>query len=224
MSVKDKAVGYFYDEELSACKPSCKCKQSHWRHVAAGVALTGVCVCDAPLCCLSCSQIALRAETRTVSCTSVLADALAPSSDAVRTACCAANFNYGGGNPMRPHRVRLTHSLVKNYGLNKRLLVHRPQPRNDDELEMFHADGACTRCLARALCVVSACRPGSRFVRWRADYVTFLKNVTPDNQDEYMVQMRRFNLGPVGEADCPVFDGMFEYCAVCIFYVQMIAL
>ncbi|KAK9836982.1 hypothetical protein WJX81_004308 [Elliptochloris bilobata] len=96
------------------------------------------------------------------------------------------NFNYGGGNPMRPHRVRLTHSLVKNYGLNKRLLVHRPQPHNDEELEMFHAD----------------------------DYVTFLKNVTPDNQDEYMTQMRRFNLGPVGEADCPVFDGMFEYCAV----------
>lgn len=26
--------------------------------------------------------------------------------------------------------------------------------------------------------------------------------------------MRRFNLGPVGEADCPVFDGMFDYCAV----------
>lgn len=24
-------------------------------------------------------------------------------------------------------------------------------------------------------------------------------------------QMRRFNLGPVGEADCPVFDGMMEY-------------
>ena len=23
--------------------------------------------------------------------------------------------------------------------------------------------------------------------------------------------MRRFNLGAVGEADCPVFDGMFEY-------------
>ena len=25
------------------------------------------------------------------------------------------------------------------------------------------------------------------------------------------LQMRRFNLGPVGEADCPVFDGMMEY-------------
>lgn len=27
-------------------------------------------------------------------------------------------------------------------------------------------------------------------------------------------QMRRFNLGPVGEADCPVFDGMFEFFRV----------
>ena len=30
-----------------------------------------------------------------------------------------------------------------------------------------------------------------------------------------MMQMRRFNLGAVGEADCPVFDGMFEYFQVC---------
>ena len=48
-----------------------------------------------------------------------------------------------------------------------------------------------------------------------AEYVDFLNSVTPDNQDEYLLQMRRFNLGPVGEADCPVFDGMFDYCAVC---------
>lgn len=44
-----------------------------------------------------------------------------------------------------------------------------------------------------------------------ADYVDFLMSVTPDNQDEFLMQMRRFNLGAVGEADCPVFDGMFEY-------------
>lgn len=29
-----------------------------------------------------------------------------------------------------------------------------------------------------------------------------------------MIQMRRFNLGPVGEADCPVFDDMFSYFRV----------
>jgi histone deacetylase 1/2 len=44
--------------------------------------------------------------------------------------------------------------------------------------------------------------------------VEFLNSVTPDNQDEFIMQMRRFNLGPVGEADCPVFDGMFDYCSV----------
>lgn len=46
-----------------------------------------------------------------------------------------------------------------------------------------------------------------------AEYVNFLKAVTPDNQDDYLMQMRRFNLGAVGEADCPVFDCMFDYCA-----------
>jgi len=145
------------------------------------------------------------------------------------------SFNYGGGNPMRPHRVRLTHSLVENYDLPKmlkvqtgwgsdagekgerrmggtplctsylsphtstakkhdtpnanahtRTQVHRPTPRTETELEEFHAD----------------------------DYVSFLQRVTPDCQDEFLAQMRRFNLGPVGEADCPVFDGMFEYCAL----------
>ena len=64
--------------------------------------------------------------------------------------------------------------------------VHRPTPRTETELEEFHAD----------------------------DYVSFLQRVTPDGQDEFLTQMRRFNLGPVGEADCPVFDGMFEYCAL----------
>ena len=38
--------------------------------------------------------------------------------------------------------------------------------------------------------------------------------MTPDNQEEFLAQMRRFNLGPVGEADCPVFDGMFDYFRV----------
>lgn len=33
-----------------------------------------------------------------------------------------------------------------------------------------------------------------------------------------MTQLKRFNMGPQGESDCPVFDGMYEYFAVsCIF-------
>lgn len=53
-----------------------------------------------------------------------------------------------------------------------------------------------------------------RFILSLAEYVDFLKNVTPNNQEEYLVQLRRFNLGIPGEADCPVFDGLFQYCQV----------
>merc|ERR1719261_2278233 len=40
------------------------------------------------------------------------------------------------------------------------------------------------------------------------DYVNFLKNITPDNMQEYTKQLQRFNVGD----DCPVFDGLFDYC------------
>ena len=62
----------------------------------------------------------------------------------------AGNFNFGGGNPMRPHRVRLTHSLVDNYQLTKELLVHRPNMRTAGELQMFHADGEKLRSQSAA--------------------------------------------------------------------------
>jgi histone deacetylase 1/2 len=93
------------------------------------------------------------------------------------------NYNYGGGNPMRPHRVRLTTNLVEGYDLTSHMRLMRPSSRSREDIMKFHAD----------------------------DYVDFLMSVTPENQEEYMLQMRRFNLGAVGEADCPVFDGMFEY-------------
>jgi hypothetical protein len=47
-----------------------------------------------------------------------------------------------------------------------------------------------------------------------AEYVDFLSKVTPRNVAEYKTQMDRFNLGLPGEADCPVFDGVFKYCQV----------
>ena len=40
------------------------------------------------------------------------------------------------------------------------------------------------------------------------DFVSFLRLVTPDNMHDYLRQLQRFNAGE----DCPVFDGLFEYC------------
>jgi hypothetical protein len=46
-----------------------------------------------------------------------------------------------------------------------------------------------------------------------ADYVNFLKRVTPNNQKEYLLQLQKFNFNQV---DCPVFDGMYQYNQVCV--------
>ncbi|POW05170.1 hypothetical protein PSHT_10916 [Puccinia striiformis] len=42
------------------------------------------------------------------------------------------------------------------------------------------------------------------------DYVDFLSKVTPDNMEEFSKEQTKFNLGD----DCPVFDGLFEYCSI----------
>ena len=42
------------------------------------------------------------------------------------------------------------------------------------------------------------------------EYVDFLYRVTPDNVDAYVREQSKFNVGD----DCPVFDGLFEYCSI----------
>lgn len=42
------------------------------------------------------------------------------------------------------------------------------------------------------------------------EYVDFLRKVTPDNMDQYQKEQGRFNVGD----DCPVFDGLFEFCGI----------
>jgi histone deacetylase 1/2 len=90
------------------------------------------------------------------------------------------NFHYGQGHPMKPHRVRMTHNLVVNYGLYRRMEVFRPRLVAPTAMTRFHSD----------------------------DYINFLKVITPDNMQDYQRQLQRFNVGE----DCPVFDGLFEFC------------
>ncbi|KAJ9480180.1 Histone deacetylase RPD3 [Pseudozyma hubeiensis] len=42
------------------------------------------------------------------------------------------------------------------------------------------------------------------------EYVEFLNRVTPDNVDSFVREQSKFNVGD----DCPVFDGLFEYCSI----------
>ncbi|KAH7427268.1 hypothetical protein KP509_10G036900 [Ceratopteris richardii] len=77
------------------------------------------------------------------------------------------NYYYGQGHPMKPHRIRMAHSLLVHYGLHHKLDIHQPCPARTSDLCRFHAD----------------------------DYVHFLETVTPENQHEHMKQLKRFNVG-----------------------------
>lgn len=97
------------------------------------------------------------------------------------------NYYYGCGHPMvcslrlllfilqKPHRIRMTHNLLLNYGLYKKLYVYvcltiltlayfqRPTKAKATDMSRFHTD----------------------------EYVKFLETVTPENMDAYAKQLIR---------------------------------
>ncbi|CAI5962175.1 unnamed protein product [Closterium sp. NIES-64] len=77
------------------------------------------------------------------------------------------NYYYGQGHPMKPHRIRMTHSLLMHYGLHTKLEIFKPFPARDKDMCRFHSD----------------------------DYVEFLRTVTPENQHEQLRMLKRFNVG-----------------------------
>ena len=76
------------------------------------------------------------------------------------------NYVYAEGHPMRPHRVRLTHHLVVNYGLHKHMNIFRPKPASKADLCAFHCD----------------------------EYVQFLQNIAPDSLEACIHQLERYNM------------------------------
>jgi histone deacetylase 1/2 len=83
---------------------------------------------------------------------------------------------------MKPHRLKLAHHLILSYGLYKQMDCYRPHPAVAGEMTQFHSE----------------------------DYIQFLSKITPDNGRQYAASMQRFNAGET--TDCPVFDGLFEFC------------
>ncbi|KAK4231080.1 histone deacetylase [Podospora fimiseda] len=92
------------------------------------------------------------------------------------------NYAYVTGHPMKPHRIRLAHSLVMNYNIYKHMEIYRAKPAVTSEMTQFHTD----------------------------EYIEFLQKVTPDNMDSFMREQGKYNVGD----DCPVFDGLFEFCGI----------
>lgn len=76
-------------------------------------------------------------------------------------------YHYGVHHPMKPHRLRLTHSLVCAYDLQKKMRCYRARPALSQEITDFHSE----------------------------DYVDFLRRVTPDNITTFTDCLSRFNVG-----------------------------
>ena len=78
---------------------------------------------------------------------------------------------------------RMTHQLLLAYGLYRKMEVYRPRRCEERMMTRFHSD----------------------------DYIQFLKKINPDNLKSFASQMATFNVGEY--TDCPVFDGLFEFCS-----------
>ncbi|KAJ1039441.1 hypothetical protein NDA10_007484 [Ustilago hordei] len=77
------------------------------------------------------------------------------------------NFSYGLGHPMKPHRMRMTHNLVTNYGLHKKMDILRPKRATRNQMTRFHTD----------------------------EYVDFLHRVTPETVHELTNEGTRYLIG-----------------------------
>ncbi|KAG6869183.1 histone deacetylase [Termitomyces sp. T159_Od127] len=42
------------------------------------------------------------------------------------------------------------------------------------------------------------------------EYIDFLSRITPNNMNSFIKEQHKYNVGD----DCPVFDGLFDYCSI----------
>lgn len=57
---------------------------------------------------------------------------------------------------MKPHRMGMTHNLILNYGLYRRMEIYRPHKATQEEMTKYHSD----------------------------EYIRFLRSIRPDNMSE----------------------------------------
>jgi histone deacetylase HOS2 len=99
------------------------------------------------------------------------------------------NHHFGQTHPMKPWRLTLTKSLILSYGMHHAMDSYISRPATAAELKEFHKD----------------------------DYIEFLQIATPANIFQMYPQLAQGGYSSaifgVGD-DCPIFDGLFDYCAL----------
>jgi|GEM_PF-767169 len=96
------------------------------------------------------------------------------------------NHYYGPGHPMKPGRLKLTHNLILTYGLHRKMNMYRPHRATAAELSQFHSP----------------------------EYIEFIRKASPEMGKALFTEAQKYNLGQVGEGDCPVFNDLFDFCSL----------
>ncbi len=101
------------------------------------------------------------------------------------------NHHFGMTHPMKPWRLTLTKEIVMAYGMHTAMDSYLSRAATPEELTEFHKE----------------------------DYIDFLREVTPQNIATKYPELTNPALGYSGPLfgvgdDCPIFDGLFDYCSL----------
>ena len=103
------------------------------------------------------------------------------------------NYHYGQGHPMKPHRMRMAHSLIVAYGLYRKMEVHvrRHAPaRARGAQDAAHASPAALG--GRASLQRSPRANILDMTKFHSDdYINFLRRIKPNNTAEFAKQLQR---------------------------------
>lgn len=111
------------------------------------------------------------------------------------------NYYYGQGHPMKPHRIRMTHNLLLNYGLYRKMEIYVCFIKLPAFLSQITGLQQLFLCVSATNLSSVFQRPhkasGEEMTKYHSDdYIKFLRSIRPDNMSEYSKQMQRCKFDP----------------------------
>ncbi|MCQ2816974.1 MAG: histone deacetylase [archaeon] len=95
-------------------------------------------------------------------------------------------FYYGPYHPMKPFRMKMTHEILKSYGILNKFnhIIPEDHPEFVSKIDFtnFHSD----------------------------EYINFLMSVNSENMNDMSEQLLYYSIGE----DCPIFEGLGEFCTI----------
>ena len=96
----------------------------------------------------------------------------------------AGGFVYERNHPMKPYRIKMTHSLINAYQLLPKLTVLSPRRATVEDMIQYHDEG----------------------------YINFIKNANDKNILKNKAAAEHYNIKE--DSDSPFFPGLFEFCQI----------